>query len=139
MLMIKIEIQNSVEIIIDLNEYATSLPFATVNGVNYRYFVIEPNPNVVARYVYGQNPSSLTDTGNNTEDKVKNIEKCTFSTNNAVKVYDLLRDLRETKSIEDSLKKYTVYEYYFMGEVFTNETTGLIETVKFTLVKDKNF
>ena len=52
----------------------------------------------------------------------------------------MLEELRDTKVIEDrSLKSYTVHKYYFFGEVVFNDFTGLIETVKFSLVEDKKF
>ena len=84
-------------------------------------------------------------TANNTRNKERNVSSLNFENDktkadfNAVKVYNMLNELRETKIVQDSLKKYTVYQYYFMGEIFYNDDTDLIETVKFTLLRDENF
>ena len=32
-----------------------------------------------------------------------------------------------------------IYKYYFFGEISFNNDTGLVDTVKFTLVEDSKF
>lgn len=47
--------------------------------------------------------------------------------------------MRDSKVISYDNRTYTVYKYYFVGSYQINESTGLIETVKFTLYKDNFF
>lgn len=126
-----LEVQSSVEIIIDLGNKKFS--FNKIKGTSsyYKYLLIEPNKNVKAKNVYGFN--SIEDTK---EERVKNFE---VDEDNTIKVYDMLEELRDTKIIEENNKQYTVYKYYFSGDIVFNEITNLIETVKFTLIEDGNF
>lgn len=132
-----VEVQNSVEIIIDLNGYQSGsdrLEFA--NG--YKYLLIEPNKGVKAKHVYGSNSiSSSADT--NTQNKENNVNLDIFKDAHEISVYDLLETMRNTEIIMLDNKAYTVYQYYFFGEIFINGETGLIETIKFKAIKDKNF
>ena len=130
-----VEKQNSVEVIVDLGSSRTEFGFNKT--AHYQYLVIEPNKNVKPKYVYGSN--SINSTGSNEQNKEKNIELNIFKDSNAINVYDMLKELRDTKIIDFDGKTYSLYKYYFLGEVFINETTGLVETVKFTLVKDSKF
>lgn len=147
-----LEVQNTVEVIVDLgSSYKNEFNFSAIKSspsTHYQYLVIEPSPNVKSKHIYGLTSAhTLTETGNNTDDKranVSNFSSIYFndksnSNYNAISVYDMLDELRDTKAIIQDGKNYMVYKYYFFGEVFTNEVTGLIETVKFTLIKDKNF
>jgi len=140
-----LEIQNSVEIIVDLGDNGTrtsdinKFNFSKIGATNqhYRYLVIEPNSYVKAKHIYGS--SSITTSGTNTAQKEQNTKLNIFKSSNEISVYDMLDELRNTEIIMDDSKDYMVYQYYFFGEVFVNETTGLVETVKFTLVKDNKF
>ena len=131
-----LEVQNSVEIIVDLGskKFNFNKQIGTTNSY-YQYLMIEPNEFVRAKNVYG-----FTSVSN---DKIENVNKFNETVNkdanNIVKVYDMLEELRDTKIIEENNKKYTVYKYYFFGEVVFNKITNLVETVKFTLVEDKKF
>jgi hypothetical protein len=58
---------------------------------------------------------------------------------NRVSLYKMLSALRNTKIIQSKGQSYTVYQYYFLGNCILNSNTGKIETIKFTLMKDKNF
>ncbi len=133
-----LEVQNSVEIIVDLNGYQNSFNFFAKNGVSgaCKYLVIEPNKNVEAKFIYGQNNIN-TSSSNNTENKNNNVES--FDTSKKINVYDILTELRETKIVKTDMQTASVYQYYFIGQTFINEYTNLIETVKFTLIKDQNF
>ena len=127
-----LEAQNSIEIIVDLGDKYTDFRFNKPNGTQqYRYLVIEPNKSVRAKNVYGFNSIENT--------KEKRVGKFEVTDENTIKVYNMLEELRDTKVISDKNKKYTVYKYYFFGEVFKNEYTDLIDSVRFTLVKDKKF
>ena len=126
-----LEIQNSVEIIVDLGNEYNKFNFNKIDGIPYRYLVIEPNKFVRAKNVYGFN--SLKDT------KEKRVDDFNVEEKNTIKVYNMLEELRDTKVIDDKNKQYTIYKYYFFGEVFKNEYTDLVDSVRFTLVKDKNF
>jgi hypothetical protein len=129
------EVASSVEIIVDLT---TKTDFAFNTG-NYKYLLIEPNKNVEANSMYGTN-SITTDKGTNTlnkEDNALNVFPGILG--NKVSTYQMLSELRESKVIYYDNKAYTVYKYYFTGSIYMNEKTGLIETVKFTLMEDKNF
>ena len=130
----KLELQNSVEIIIDLKEYKNSFSF---NPNNFQYFIIEPNKSVKNKCVYGAH--SINIIGTNENNKKLNSELPIFNDSNEVNLYGMLDELRDTKVVWLNNKSYTVYKYYFFGRTFTNETTGKIETVYFSLVKDKNF
>ena len=142
--------QNSIEIIVDLGKN-NQFNFSTIKGSksHYQYLVIEPNRNVKAKYIYGvKQASSLATGNNNTENKKKNANNLVFGDDNAVSLYDMLSELRNTKIVpeNDTIKAqaeldriYTVYQYYFKGEVIMNEYTGLVETVKFTILQDTNF
>lgn len=129
----QLELQNSVEIIIDLGSYKNDFTFNKA----FRYLIIEPNRNVKSRHIYGTN--SITSSGTNETNKKSNSELDVFKSNNEISVYDMLDELRSTKVINQDSKSYTVYKYYFFGQIIFNDFTGKIETVKFTLVKDKNF
>lgn len=131
-----LEVQNSVEIIVDLGSYYTEFNFNKIGSNQYRYLVIEPNENVNPKYVYGFSASEISD------DKQSNVNLNFVNSGanrNNINVYDMLTELRDTHVIRDSLKTYTVYKYYFYGEIRKNDFTGLIESVKFTLTKDNNF
>ena len=122
-----LEIESSVEIIVDLGTSRTDFDF---NGTShYQYLVIEPNKNVKAKHIYATNHVSAN----------KQTNATGYSTANPVNVYDMLKELRNTDVITMDNKVYTLYQYYFFGEVIENGKTGLVETVKFTLTKDKKF
>lgn len=133
------ELQTCVEIIVDL-----SLTDTKVNNFNkgFRYLTIEPNKAVKAKYVYGR--KDIATGGTNTQNRANNINSFVVneSTNpdgsggNNVKVSDMLENLRETRLIESEGKTYSINKYYFFGQVFTSPVTNLVETVKFTLVRD---
>ena len=128
-----LETQNSVEIIVDLGAYKNDFKF---NPSHFQYLVIEPNQNVKSKTIYAI--KDIEKSGTNTNNKEKNV-RSRFSTTNAISVYDMLDELRSTEIVMVDSKDYMVYQYYFFGEVFVNETTDQIETVKFTLVKDNKF
>ena len=146
-----LETQSSVEIIIDLGSYKNEFEFSKIKNTSsyYQYLVIEPNKSVKPKNIYGISSGyNLTTTeSTNTKNKIENINNfqnmfVNDKSNvkyNAISVYNMLEELRTTKVIDQENNSYTVYKYYFMGETFVNEESGLIETVKFTLVKDKNF
>lgn len=145
-----LEIQNAIEVIVNLNNYESDFNFAKIKNTSsyFKYLIIEPNRNVKSKYIYGLTSGhTLSTVGTNTQQKRDNannfsemfINDKTDGKYNAVSVYDMLEELRDTKVISQDNKTYTVYKYYFIGENFINEETGLIETIKFTLVKDKNF
>jgi len=133
-----VESQNSVEIIVDLNGYTSDAQVQKFNK-GYRYLVIEPNQNVKAKTVYGFNGLDLS--GDNTSKRLNRIEslKNQFNDSNSINAYDILENLRETMPMTMDGRNYTVYRYYFFGQVFKNESTHLVETVKFTLVKNNGF
>ena len=134
-----VEIQSSVEVIVDLNGYQNDLAFSSSKG---RYLLIEPNKNIKAKCIYDVG-DSISESGNNSELKEKRVNdyKSRFNSTYEIKLYDMINKLRENKIIyDDSLnKKFTVYKYYFMCKTFINGDTGLIETIKFTLIKDNKF
>lgn len=133
-----VEIQASVEVIVDLDTYRNDLSFCKPDGTTaYQYLVIEPNANVKANHIYGFN--SINTSGTNTENKEKNALNLVFQDSNEINLYNMLAELRETKNLQEVLKTYTVYQYYFFGEVIQNENTGLVETLKFKLIRDENF
>ena len=140
-----LEIQNSVEIIVDLGDKGTTASsinkfnFSKISGSSqhYQYLIIEPNKNVKEKHVYGSNTINTGET--NTKNKEKNTKLPIFKNSNAISVYDILDELRNTEIVKMDNKDYMVYQYYFFGEVFTNDVTGQIETVKFTLVKDNKY
>ena len=143
-----VEIQNSVEIIVDLGEKEyKDFNFNKVAGTTTQFqnLIIEPNRNVKAKYVYGFNKMFSGQnvlTGMTKKTRAQNLvfeNDKTKSGFNAVKVYDMLKELRDTKLIQDGLKSYTVYKYYFFGTVNHNSDTGLIDSITFNLVKDYSF
>ena len=123
-----LEIESSVEIIVDLGS-STRTDFDFNGTPHYQYLVIEPNKDVKAKHIYATDHISTS----------KQTNATGFSTANPVSVYDMLKELRNTGIITMDNKVYTLYQYYFFGEVIENENTGLVETVKFTLVKDNKF
>lgn len=136
-----LETLNSVEIIVDLVDNGGTLnkfEFSKIGSSDnhYRYLIIEPNKSVKSKKVYG-----ATSTEINKENKTENIEMLETKVlkDIEINIYDLLKELRDTKSIVLDNKTYTVYKYYFTGEYKINEQTGLIDSVQFTLVEDKKF
>ena len=132
-----VEKQASIEIIVDLNglqgDFAEPIR-------NYKYLVIEPNKNVKAKTVYGFNGTGNFTTGaDNTSKRLSNIDTLSFGESNSINVYDILENMRDTEVITNDGKDHVVYKYYFLGEVYTNKSTDLVETVKFTLVEDEGF
>ena len=136
-----LEVQNSVEIIVDLGSKEYDFSKEGDDPKNYQYLLIEPNENVKPKCVYGMNSIMQSNSNTNTENKKINVEnfKVEEYEKNTINVYDMLKKLRVDKIITLEGKPYLIYQYYFFGQTFTNEETGLIETVKFTLVKDNNF
>ncbi|MBR2289638.1 MAG: hypothetical protein IJ867_03290 [Clostridia bacterium] len=134
-----VEVQTCVEIIVDLGEY-TSDPNVAKFNEGRRYLMIEPCEKVKAKYVYGTNTAPATG-GTNTQNRARNISnfRSGFSSYKEINAYNLLTNLRETKAVINDGKDYMIYQYYFLGEVIKSKETELVETVKFTLVKDKNF
>ncbi len=139
----EVEIQNSVEIIVDLGEQEyKDLNFNKPSGAapnQFRYLIIEPSRNVKAKHIYGFNRIVGGKDVIDGMDKETRANTLTFEDNNAIKTYDMLEELRDTKIIQDELKSYTVHKYYFFGEIHTNDRTGLIDSVKFTLINDYDF
>lgn len=124
-----LEIQNSVEIIVDLGDV---LKNEFTFNKNFQYLLIEPNKDVNTKCIYSSNSISNS--------KNENVNLNIFKKSNEIKIYDMLKEFRDTKIIpDDNGKMCTVYKYYFFGETIINDFTGLIETVKFTLIKDRNF
>ena len=144
-----LEIQNSVEIIVNLG--SNNFKFSEYGSSNhYKTLVIEPNKGVKPKNIYGVKPGmSLATSGTNTQNKEKNAQNLAsiFNDSNAVSVYDMLAELKDTKLVPAEAKlaqaemdrQYTVYKYYFKCDVYINEFTDLVETLKFTLIEDKNF
>lgn len=136
----KLEVQNSVEIIVDLGDSSlNTFNFSKKNSGsgNYRYLIIEPNKKVQPKYIYATNELESS----------KEARANNYSTDNPVNVYSILAELNETKVIPPETEKskaemdrqYTVYKYYFKCEVSFNTYTELIDSLKFTLVKDNKF
>ena len=136
-----VEEQTSVEIIVDLNGMQTSFTNSPIK--NYRYLIIEPNKEVKSKKVYGFASGSVDFSvdGNNTSKRLSRINslKTQFTDTNAINAYDILENMRDTEHINNDGKDYIVYKYYFFGQVLKNSKTHLVETVKFTLVKDAKF
>ena len=133
----QLEIQDSVEIIVDLGSYKNDFSFNKKGGNSFRYLLVEPNKNVKSKCAYGSN--SIATAGTNETKKQLNSELSIFNSSNEIKIYNMLDELRATKEITINGKTYTVYKYYFFGQTIISSVTGKIETVKFTLLKDKNF
>lgn len=126
-----IETVNAVEIIIDMSQN-------TPSGLR-KYYLIEPNENVKPNYIYGIDNllnSNLSPAGRTT--RVSNFSSG-FSTYTETRCNDLLAALNETKLVKVNNSNYTLYKYYFEGEYQISETTGKIDSVKFTLVYDGGF
>lgn len=140
-----VEIQNSVEVIVDLGNNYTEFNFNKVGATSqFQNLIIEPSRNVKAKHIYGFNKSfggkEISSMNKETRAKTLTFENDSAKSGyNSIKTYDMLAELRDTKIIVDSLKSYTVHKYYFFGEIKFNDLTGLVETVKFTLVKDNFF
>ena len=141
-----LEVVNSLEIIVDLTERLRD-DFTFNTNSHYRYLVIEPGKKVTANTVYGMTTSELvTNDPNNYKNKEKNVDKFNILTttpgdysSRSINLYNVISELNQSKVISYQDKDYTVYKYYFFGECFTNEITGKIETVKFSLIQDENF
>jgi hypothetical protein len=132
------EIESSVEIIVDLNGKRWDYNTNTLGDTGYKYLLLEANSEVKSKnIIYGTNLIS-TDEATNFENKCVNFEN-NFNTSNKVSTYKLLSALRNSKVVTYDNKDYTVYQYYFEGKCIINEKTGLVETVKFTLLQDNNF
>lgn len=126
-----IETVNAVEIIIDMSSN-------TPEGLN-RYYLIEPNENVKSNYIYGINSVPSTDLSSSGRSARVSGFSSGFSTYTEIRCNDLLSALNETKLVRVNNSNYTLYKYYFEGEYQTSETTGKIDSVKFTLVYDAGF
>lgn len=126
-----IETVNAVEIIIDMSSN-------TPDGLD-RYYLIEPNENVKANYIYGTDSVPSTDlTPEGRSARVSRFSS-SFSSFTETRCNDLLSVLNETKLVRVNNSNYTLYKYYFEGEYQISETTGKIDSVKFTLVYDDGF
>lgn len=136
-----LEVPSSVEIIVDLGNHKNNFKFN--EGKGYQYLLIEPNKNVKANTIYGLTGSGesnkiTTNRATNYENKYINATE-KFKPANAVSLYDVLAEMRESKVINYENRSYTIYRYYFTASYEVNQNTELIETVKFTLLEDKNF
>ncbi len=135
-----LEVVNTVEVIVDLGAFKNDFAFNASR--NYQYLLLEPNKGVKPNTMYGLSGSGSdkisTDKRTNFENKYINATE-KFKIANEVNLYDVLTQMRASKVIEYENRTYTVYKYYFTGSYELNEETGLIETVKFTLLKDCNF
>ena len=120
-----LETVSAVEIIIDLSSNSP---------LDYKYYLIEPNANVQNDCVYGTDSISTELSSEARATRISN-----FSTNNETSCNVLLSALNETKLVQYNNSNYTLYKYYFTGEISTNDQTGMIDTVKFTLVTDEDF
>jgi hypothetical protein len=139
-----LEVASSVEIIVDLGSNTFGFSSYGTNGnSHYRYLLIEPNSKVKANNIYGISTNYVLNS-QTLENKYKTkYERATtlFNniTSNNVSTYKMLAELRDSKVINYDNKSYTIYKYYFEGSYEINETTGLIDSVKFKLIEDKNF
>lgn len=124
-----LETISAVEIIIDLSSTSNSL-------LKYKYYLIEPSADVQSDCVYGTNSIS---TELSSEARATRISNFSPDSDNETSCNVLLSALNETKLVQYNNSNYTLYKYYFTGEISTNEQTGMIDTVKFTLVIDNNF
>lgn len=122
-----VETINAVEVIIDLNGYSGS--------DLKKYYLIEPNKDVNSDCVYGAD--SISDLSLNAGARAARISS--FNTSNETSCNTLLKALSETKLVTYNNSKYTLYRYYFKGEYSMNETNSKIDSLKFTLVYDRNF
>ena len=137
-----LEVENSVEVVIDLGTYRNSLAFDSAH--KYRYLLTEPNKYTERNCVYG-----ITNVGN-LEAKKTNIRSIFDSSNSvnpkslkqiSINMYDVIKELETNanKNFQYRGKNYTVYKYYFISNYNLNTNTGKIDRVTFTLVKDENF
>lgn len=137
-----LEIQNSVEVVVDLGSYRNSLVFDSDH--KYRYLVIEPNKYTERNCIYGisatgslptkkDNATSLFDSSNAVTPKSLNQV--------SISLYDMIKELETNanKNFQYRGKNYTVYKYYFTSSYNYNTDTGKIDRIIFTLIKDINF
>lgn len=122
-----VETINAVEVIVDLTNNAPE-------GL-YKYYLIEPNQKVETDYIYGTNNLATLQLS----EDARSTRISNFSVDGKTRNNDLLKALNETKLVMYNNSNYTLYKYYFTGEYEINNESGLINSVKFTLVCDTGF
>ncbi len=107
------------------------------NG-RYQYLLVEPNRLLNANNIFTKNSISHT-YSENIKNKEENIRSLNSSKIVTISLYDMLSEMRTSKTITYEDRDYTIYNYYFIGDYETNDITHQIETVNFELVKNKSF
>lgn len=126
-----VETINAVEVIIDMSTN-------THENLN-KYYLIEPHQSVKPNYIYGTDNISSTELSATARaTRISNFSSG-FSSYNETSCNELLRILNESKLVMHNNSNYTIYRYYFEGEYSLNEQSGLINSLKFTLVEDTGF
>ncbi len=126
-----VETINAVEVIIDMSSN-------TPDGLK-KYYLIEPNQNVKSDHIYGiDNISNTTLAAEARSTRISNFSSG-FSSYEDTKCNTLLEKLNETKLVVHNNSNYTLYRYYFEGEYEINDQSGLVDSIKFTLVCDTGF
>ena len=126
-----VETLNAVEIIIDISNN-------TPDGLK-KYYLIEPHQDIKTDHIYGIDNISNTNLSASSRSTRINNFSSSFSSYEETSCNELLRKLSESKLIMYNNSNYTLYKYYFEGEYEINSQTGLIDSLKFTLVYDSNF
>ena len=126
-----VETINAVEVIIDMS---TNTP----ENVS-PYYLIEPHQKVKPNYVYGTENISSTELSANARSARISSFSSGFSSYAETNCNELLRVFNESKLVMYNNSNYTIYKYYFEGEYEISEQSGLIDSLKFTLVVDEGF
>lgn len=136
-----VEYENGLVIVIDLKKNNLIPNFAGPGKASKTKYVIFPNKDIEYGYVYGMNDSEYT----SLMTKIKNHDKnISISSYQKVPISAFLENFRESRvatsadSPPDS-SYYTLYKYYFVGELNINSETGKVDKVVFSLVTDKEF
>ena len=133
-----VEYNNGIVIVIDLKSANIINNFAGTGKHSKPKYVIFPNANIEAGYIYGMTDSQYTSLMTDIKNHKKNIDISGYQKVSLSKFLEAFRESRVATSADNppDSSNYTLYKYYFAGTTSINTETSKIDKVVFSLVKD---
>lgn len=125
-----VERENSVEVYVEMG--------GTMPTNIKKFYLLEPDSRTKSNCIYGFDNITPNGTRRNRIQFFNNSSDSDIN-NSTVSCYSLLKSLNETKLVRENSIAYTIYRYYFKANCEIEDTTGKINSVKFSLIEDTEF
>ena len=139
-----IEYTNAMVIVIDLNSKNNNITkeFLGNDKKLINKFIIFPHSDIEVGYLYGMTDSEFNTFMTKIENHEKNIDISSLYKVECSKFMEFFRESRIANPTIDDVpdnRNYTLYKYYFSGKLNTNEITGKVDRITFTVVEDTKY